>query len=172
MIEKIFYNIINKKQARPLETLALSAGETELIEEARKKIDRVFGRSVRIRQVDAGSCNACEWECTALINPVYDVQRFGVDFVASPRHADILLVTGPASFSMALALKKTYLAMPEPKIVIACGDCAADGGVFKGSYAVTGGVDKVVPAVSRIRGCPPSPSAIMTGIMETIRKLF
>lgn len=92
-------------------------------------MNRAFGKSLKIRQVDAGSCNACEWECTALTNPIYDIQRFGIDFVASPRHADVLLVTGPVSRQMELALKKTYLAMPEPKIVIACGDCAIDDGV-------------------------------------------
>ena len=131
-------------------------------------LPRAFRRSVRIRQVDAGSCNACEWECTALTNPVYDIQRFGVDFVASPRHADILLVTGPVSAAMAAALKKTYLAMPSPKLVIACGDCARDGGVYRGSYAVTDGADKVVPVDAYIPGCPPTPARIAQCIMKIV----
>ncbi len=147
---------------------ALLAGEKENGKEKRI-FSGEFTRSVRIRQVDAGSCNACEWECTALTNPVYDIQRFGVDFVASPRHADILLVTGPVSVAMAGALKKTWLATPDPKIVIACGDCAKDGGVYKGSYAVTGGVDKVVPVDAFIPGCPPKPAEIAANIMQIVK---
>ena len=136
-----------------------------------RKIDPVFRRSVRIRQVDAGSCNACEWELIALANPVYDVQRFGIDFVASPRHADILLVTGPVSAGMCNALKKTWLATPEPRIVVACGDCAINGGVFRGSYAVMDGVEKVVPVDACIPGCPPSPAAIAGSIMKIMKEL-
>ena len=146
-------------------------GEALKVTDQREKIDEVFARSLRIRQVDAGSCNACEWECTALTNPVYDIQRFGVDFVASPRHADAILVTGPVSRQMELALKKTYLATPEPRLVIACGDCAIDGGVYKGSYAVTDGVGHVVPVNCYISGCPPSPAAIISGILQLLEKL-
>ncbi|GAB4387405.1 MAG: NADH-quinone oxidoreductase subunit B family protein [Thermodesulfovibrionales bacterium] len=130
-----------------------------------------FARSIRIRQVDAGSCNACEWECTALTNPVYDIQRFGVDFVASPRHADVLLVTGPVSRQMELALRKTYLATPEPRLVVACGDCAIDGGIYRGSYAVADGVEGVLPVALRVPGCPPSPMAIMEALAGLMRAL-
>ena len=133
-----------------------------------KKMNRIFGKSLRIRQVDAGSCNACEWECIALTNPIYDVQRFGVDIVASPRHADVLLATGPVSRQMELALKKTYLAMPEPKLVIACGDCAIDGGIYRGSYATRDGVGNVIPVNCRIRGCPPTPATIIKGLLKLI----
>ena len=126
---------------------------------------------MRIRQVDAGSCNACEWECTALTNPVYDIQRFGIDFVASPRHADLLLVTGPVSRQMELALKKTYIATPEPRLVVACGDCSIDGGVYKGSYAVANGVANVIPVDCYISGCPPSPLRIIEGLIALLKKL-
>lgn len=169
MIKEILKNITGKKQAVRLpEGFSVSPEHAAEITALRERIDRVFGRSLRIRQVDAGSCNACEWECTALTNPVYDIQRFGIDFVASPRHADALLVSGPVSRQMELALKKTYLATPEPRIVIACGDCAVDGGVYKGSYAVTGGVAKVIPVDCRIPGCPPSPMAILSGLLQLI----
>ena len=136
-----------------------------------RKIDRIFGKSLRIRQVDAGSCNACEWECTALTNPFYDIQRFGIDFVASPRHADLLLVTGPVSRQMELALKKTYIATPEPRLVVACGDCSIDGGVYRGSYAVANGVANIIPVDCYIPGCPPSPLQIIKGLMELLKKL-
>ena len=121
--------------------------------------------------MDAGSCNACEWECTALTNPVYDIQRFGIDFVASPRHADLLLVTGPVSRQMELALKKTYIATPEPRLVVACGDCAIDGGIYRGSYAVANGVAAVIPVDGHIPGCPPSPLQIIDGLIALLKKL-
>ena len=173
MIERIFYNIIRKKQALPKKKLPAAAPDALLLpgEKEKEVFGGAFTRSIRIRQVDAGSCNACEWECTALTNPVYDIQRFGIDFVASPRHADILLVTGPVSAAMANALKKTWLATPDPKIVIACGDCARDGGIYKGSYAVTGGVDKVVPVDAFIPGCPPKPADITANIMQIVKLL-
>ncbi|HUI45493.1 MAG TPA: NADH-quinone oxidoreductase subunit NuoB [Nitrospirota bacterium] len=136
-----------------------------------KKVDTIFHRSLRIRQVDAGSCNACEWECTALMNPIYDIQRFGIDFVASPRHADMLLVTGPVSRQMELALKRTALATPEPRLIVACGDCAKDGGIYKGSYAVTNGVANVIPVDAVIPGCPPTPTAIILALAELIDKV-
>src|SRR3990172_7580790 len=172
MLKEILKNITGKKQAIRLpEGFSVSPEDGVRITALQKRIDRIFGRSLRIRQVDAGSCNACEWECTALINPIYDIQRFGIDFVASPRHADLLLVSGPVSRQMELALKKTYLATPEPRIVVACGDCAIDGGIYRGSYAVTGGVSKVVPVDLYIPGCPPSPSDILSaliGLLESI----
>jgi Ni,Fe-hydrogenase III small subunit len=148
-----------------------SSEETDTLFSGKEKMSKVFGKSLKIRQVDAGSCNACEWECTALTNPIYDIQRFGIDFVASPRHADVLLVTGPVSRQMELALKKTYLAMPEPKIVIACGDCAIDGGIFRGSYAVKDGVCNAIPVNYSIPGCPPSPAAITRKLLKLMERI-
>jgi Ni,Fe-hydrogenase III small subunit len=127
-----------------------------------------FGRSLAIRQVDAGSCNGCELEIGGLTGPHYDLERFGLSFVASPRHADCLLVTGPVTRNMAEALRRTWLATPDPKIVIAAGDCAGDGGIFRGSYAVVGGVDAVVPVDARIAGCPPSPAALLAGLLDAL----
>jgi Ni,Fe-hydrogenase III small subunit len=173
VIREILKNITGKKKAIPFpEGFNVSPDEAAKIISLQEGIDMVFGRSFRIRQVDAGSCNACEWECTALTNPVYDIQRFGIDFVASPRHADALLVTGPISRQMELALKKTYIATPEPKLVIACGDCTVDGGVYKGSYAVTNGVADVVPVDCYIPGCPPTPVQIIFGLHRLIEKML
>ena len=172
MFRKIFGNIIKSKRVLDERELAYkSTGDAEQGLLKLEPVPKSFGKSVRIRQVDAGSCNACEWECTALTNPVYDVQRFGVDFVASPRHADIILVTGPVSWSMARALEKSWLAMPEPKLVIACGDCAINGGVFKESYAVAAGADKIVPVAYKISGCPPTPADIIKGIRGALELL-
>ena len=126
---------------------------------------RRLGRSLSIREVDAGSCNGCELEIHALQNAFYDLERFGLRFVASPRHADVLLVTGPVTKNMREALERTYNATPDPKWVVAVGDCAADGGIFAGSYAVTGGVSKVVPVDLHIRGCPPDPVALLKGLL-------
>jgi len=120
-----------------------------------------FRRSLTIREVDTGSCNACEMEMNALANPVYDVERFGVHIVASPRHADALVVTGPVTVNMERALKDVYKATADPKIVIALGDCAVNCGMFKGSYAVTGPVDRHIPVDVRISGCPPRPAEIL-----------
>lgn len=127
-----------------------------------------FGRSLHIRQVDAGSCNGCELEIGGLTAPQYDLERFGLHFVASPRHADCLLVTGPVTRNMAEALKRTYDATPDPKIVIAAGDCARDGGIFAGAYAVVGGVGAVVPVDAVIPGCPPSPAALLAGLLDAL----
>ncbi len=172
MLRAIFKNIITKKPSLSFpEGFGFSPEEAAKIVALQKKVDAIFGRSLRIRQVDAGSCNACEWECTALTNPVYDIQRFGIDFVASPRHADALIVTGPVSRQMELALRKTYLATPEPRLVIACGDCAIDGGIYKGSYAVTNGVANVIPVDCYIPGCPPTPAQIIAGIIELLEKI-
>lgn len=171
MIRELLRNITGRKRALPHpEGFRISPEEAAVVILLTEKINKVFGRSLRIRQVDAGSCNACEWECTALTNPVYDIQRFGIDFVASPRHADVLLVTGPVSRQMELALKKTYLATPEPRLVIACGDCAMDGGIYKGSYAVTNGVSKVIPVDCFIPGCPPTPVGIIKGLLHFLDK--
>ncbi|MFG1477033.1 NADH-quinone oxidoreductase subunit NuoB [Xanthobacter sp. V4C-4] len=125
-----------------------------------------LGRSLAIRQVDAGSCNACELEIHALSNPFYDLERFGLRFVASPRHADVLLVTGPVTRNMEEALRRTYAATPAPKWVVAAGACAIDGGAFAGSYAVLGGVDAALPVDLRIPGCPPSPLALLKGLLS------
>ena len=128
----------------------------------------LLGRSLAIREVDAGSCNGCELEIHALNNAVYDVERFGVRFVASPRHADVLLVTGPVTRNMKVALERTYAATPEPKWVVAVGDCGCGCGVFEGSYAVIGAVDKVVPVDLHIRGCPPRPIDLLRGLIALV----
>lgn len=129
---------------------------------------RKLGRSLSIRQVDAGSCNGCELEIHALNNAFYDLERFGLHFVASPRHADVLLVTGPVTKNMREALERTYAATPDPKWVVALGDCAVDGGVFAGSYAISGGVSSTVPVDLHIRGCPPSPVRILEGLLSLV----
>jgi len=129
---------------------------------------RRLGRSLSIRQVDAGSCNGCELEIHALNNAFYDLDRFGIRFVASPRHADVLLVTGPVTRNMREALERTWNATPDPKWVVAVGDCAFDGGMFAGSYAVAGGVSTVVPVDLHIRGCPPSPMDLLRGLLALL----
>ena len=145
------------------------AGEIERIGgKLASEISRLFGRSLAIRQVDAGSCNGCELEITGLTGPHYDVERFGVHFVASPRHADCLLVTGPVTRNMAEALRRTWQATPDPKLVVAVGACGLDGGLFRGSYAVVGGVADVVPVDAVIPGCPPSPAALLAGLLEAL----
>jgi Ni,Fe-hydrogenase III small subunit len=129
---------------------------------------RRLGRSLSIREVDAGSCNGCELEIHALNNAFYDLERFGIRFVASPRHADVLMVTGPVTMNMRAALERTYRATPDPKWVVAVGDCARDGGLFAGSYAVTGGVSEVVPVDLHIPGCPPSPTRLLEGLLALL----
>ncbi len=135
------------------------------------RINKLFRRSLHIREVDAGSCNACEVEVNALSNPVYDIERFGIHFVASPRHADMLLVTGPVTRNMELALLKTYNATPSPKLVVAMGSCACNGGIFGDTYASGGGVDRFLPVDVYIPGCPPRPHAVIHGIMIALDKL-
>ena len=132
---------------------------------ARKRL----GRSLSIREVDAGSCNGCELEINALNNSFYDIERFGLRFVASPRHADVLLVTGPVTKNMRQALERTYAATPDPKWVVAVGDCAADGGCFAGSYAVVGGVSDVVPVDLHVPGCPPPPLDILKVLLALLQ---
>jgi Ni,Fe-hydrogenase III small subunit len=129
---------------------------------------RRLGRSLAIRQVDAGSCNGCELEINALSNVVYDLERFGLRFVASPRHADVLLVTGPLTRNMRVALDRARAATPEPCFVVALGDCAADGGVFKASYAVEGGIGAALPVDLLIPGCPPTPTQILAGLLSLL----
>jgi len=130
----------------------------------------VLGRALTIRQVDAGSCNGCELEINAVTNPYYNLEGLGIRFVASPRHADLLLVTGPVSANMALALQRTWQAVPDPKLVVAIGDCACDGGVFGESYASRGRVANVIPVDVTIPGCPPPPLEILRGILAAVRR--
>jgi len=143
---------------------ALAEAAGALAARARRRL----GRSLAIREVDAGSCNGCELEIHALNNPVYDVERFGLKFVASPRHADVLLVTGPVTCNMTEALQRTYAATPDPKWVVAVGDCAHDCGVFAGSYAVAGPVSSVIPVDVTVKGCPPPPLEILKGLLALI----
>ena len=138
-------------------------------QELKHLIKRKFNRSLHIREVDTGSCGACESEIIACNNPIYDIQRFGINFVASPRHADCLLVTGPVSKNMTIALKRTYEAMPELKFVVTLGDCALDGGPFKGSYYVEGGVKNILPVVLHIPGCPPDPEIIIKSLLNFLK---
>jgi Ni,Fe-hydrogenase III small subunit len=132
---------------------------------------RRLGRALSIREVDAGSCNGCELEIHALGNVLYDLERFGLRFVASPRHADVLLVTGPVSVNMREALERTYRATPDPKWVVACGDCARDGGLYAASPACVGGVSKVLPVDLHIAGCPPTPVALLRGLLALLESV-
>ena len=132
----------------------------------RERIHGRLGRSLHVRQVDAGSCNGCELEIAATTNPLYDLERFGIHLVASPRHADVLLVTGPVTRNMEIALRRTYEAAPEPRVVVAVGACGCSGGIFgEGTYAAVGGVDRVLPVDVYIPGCPPRPQAILNGLL-------
>jgi Ni,Fe-hydrogenase III small subunit len=147
-------------------------GDSELEaigKQVKRRIDRRFAGSLAIRQVDAGSCNGCELEIHALNNPYYDIERFGVHFVASPRHADALLVTGPVSRHMEHALRSTWLATPAPKFVIAAGDCGCNGGEFGISYASCGAVENVIPVDVKIPGCPPAPLELLKGILGAVQ---
>src|SRR5579864_7223714 len=146
------------------------AALAELAASVDRAARRRLGRSLAIREVDAGSCNGCELEIHALNNAFYDLERFGLRFVASPRHADVLLVTGPVTRNMREALERTYRATPDPKWVVAVGDCAADGGLFAGSYAVAGGVGAVVPVDLHIRGCPPTPLRLLEGLLALLQQ--
>ena len=140
-------------------------------EKARERIHKLLGRSLAIREVDAGSCNGCELEIVALNNPIHDIERFGIQFVASPRHADMLLVTGPVTRNMELALSKTHRAMAEPKVVVAVGACGISGGIFGVNYASLVGVDKALPVDVYIPGCPPRPQALLHGILLAVGRL-
>ena len=137
----------------------------------KERAAQMFGRSLHIRQVDAGSCNGCEVEIAGLNSPVYDIERFGIHFVASPRHADLLLVTGPVTRNMELALRKTYEATPDPRLVVAVGACGCSGGIFGQNYATCGGVDSVLPVDVYIPGCPPNPHALLHGILTAIGRV-
>ena len=166
----IFKNVARGRLTEPApapDEAALAELAANLGRVARKKL----GRSLAIREVDAGSCNACELEIHALNNAFYDLERFGLHFVASPRHADVLLVTGPVTKNMREALLRTYNATPDPKWVVAVGDCARDGGVFAGSPACVGGVSAVLPVDLHIRGCPPSPTVLLKGLLALLERV-
>jgi Ni,Fe-hydrogenase III small subunit len=137
-------------------------------EAVRSQFQKLLGRALNIRQLDAGSCNGCEAEISALTNTYYDLERFGIHFVASPKHADMLLVTGPVTRNMAEAVRATYEAVPAPKLVVAVGACGCSGGLFEGSHAVVGAVDAVIPVDRYIPGCPPTPAMILSGILEVL----
>ena len=169
-------SLLTKIWKTPAVTEAMARHEAEAqVEIVARQIDalarRLFGRSLHIREVDAGSCNGCELEISALGNPYYDLERFGLHFVASPRHADCLLVTGPVTRNMAEPLRRTYDATPDPKIVLAIGDRAINCGVFKDSYAVVGGVEEVIPVNVFVPGCPPEPADILRGILSALDKV-
>ena len=150
------------------EPLAGDEAALAVVRELAARTRRLLGRALAIREVDAGSCNGCELEISGLTGPVYDSERFGIHFVASPRHADLLLVTGPVTRNMEVPLRKTWEATPAPKLVVAVGDCARTCGVFRGSYAVVGSVDRVVPVDAFVDGCPPEPADILRGILTAL----
>jgi Ni,Fe-hydrogenase III small subunit len=155
----------------PLTEPAPAADEAALAElagDVNAAARRKLGRSLSIREVDAGSCNGCELEIHALNNAFYDLERFGLRFVASPRHADVLLVTGPLTANMREALERTWRATPDPKWVVAVGDCAVNGGLFAGSYACVGGISAAIPVDLHIRGCPPSPTQLLKGLLALL----
>src|SRR3989338_5936540 len=156
---------------RGIQTAAFESSQKNvevLGQQLSQAIAKKFNRALAIRMVDAGSCNACELEIHAVNNPYYNLERFGIHFVASPRHADMLLVTGPVTKNMQEALLRTYDATPDPKLVVAVGDCATCGGIFKDAYAVVGAVSEVIPVNAVITGCPPTPWDIMNGILRSI----
>ncbi len=170
MRKLLFESLILRPLTEPAPAADVAA-MTELATAIGEVARRRLGRSLSIREVDAGSCNGCELEIHALNNAYYDVERFGIRFVASPRHADVLLVTGPVTKNMRAALERTYHATPNPKWVVAVGDCARDGGCFAGSYAVVGGVGAVVPVDLHIPGCPPTPTAMLQGLLALLDRV-
>jgi len=158
-----------RKSTLVIEEQSIPDSDYEAIcSELKTNIHKMFGRSLNIREVDAGSCNGCDYEINALNNPFNDIERLGIRFVASPRHADLLLVTGTGTRNMQLALAKTYNATPDPKLVVAVGACACSGGIFRDSYATCNGIDSIVPVDVYVPGCPPRPQAIMYGILKAI----
>jgi Ni,Fe-hydrogenase III small subunit/formate hydrogenlyase subunit 6/NADH:ubiquinone oxidoreductase subunit I len=175
LISTAYYQLDGSGKQQFLKMAEPSKGSAESEETVKRelyqKIRRILGRSLQIREVDAGSCNGCEVEITALNSPVYDLERLGMRFVASPRHADMLLVTGPVTQNMEVPLKKAYEAMPEPRLVVAVGACGCSGGIFGSSYASLGGVDQVIPVDVYIPGCPPPPQALLHGILLAVGRL-
>ncbi|MDI6837688.1 MAG: NADH-quinone oxidoreductase subunit NuoB [Rhizobiaceae bacterium] len=170
-MRKLLFESLVRKPLTEKAPAPSQAAVDELGRAVDERARRRLGRSLSIRVVDAGSCNGCELEIHALNNAFYDVERFGIHFVASPRHADVLLVTGPVTKNMREALERTFAAMPAPKWVVAVGDCARDGGCFAGSYAVTGGVSEVVPVDLHIPGCPPSPTRLLEGLLALLERV-
>lgn len=174
-MDKQIFNAEKDRKGLTNKTLIITEDETRSLvwenigKELKTKIKGVFGRSLHIREVDSGSCNGCDYEINALNNPFIDVERFGISFVASPRHADMLLVTGTAVRNMEQALIKTYNATPDPKMVVAVGSCACSGGIFRDTYATNNGIDTIVPVDVYVPGCPPRPQAIVYGILQAIR---
>ena len=166
LFESLVHGVLTEPARAPDE-----AALVELANSVKRAARVKLGRSLAIRQVDAGSCNGCELEIHALNNAFYDLERFGFRFVASPRHADVLMVTGPVTKNMREALKRTYDATPSPKWVVAVGSCAADGGIFSRSYAVEGGVKEVIPVDLHIPGCPPSPVALLRGLLALLDQI-
>ena len=165
LMQSLVRSPLTESEPRP-DDAALAEIATRVDLAARRRL----GRSLSIREVDAGSCNGCELEIHALNNAYYDIERFGLRFVASPRHADVLMVTGPVTKNMREALERTYHATPDPKWVVAVGDCARNGGCFAGSYAVVGGVSEVVPVDLHIPGCPPAPTALLQGLLALLER--
>lgn len=149
----------------------IPVGEVDAAQRLRRTIHRTLGRSLHIRHLDVGSCNGCDWEIAALLNPYHDVQRLGIDFVASPRHADLLLVTGIMTRNLEPAARRTYEAMPEPRLVVATGACAISGGVFADTYAGRNGIGEVLPIDVLIPGCPPRPEALIHGLLVAVGRL-
>jgi Ni,Fe-hydrogenase III small subunit len=174
LLRSLFAAPLTMPAPRPDAEVPPQPGDDPLLAELGRALEvrarKLYGRSITIREVDTGSCNGCELEIHALNNPVYDVERFGMKFAASPRHADVLLVTGPVTNNMRVALERTYAATPDPKWVIAVGDCAAGCGVFAESYATVGAVDSVVPVDLVISGCPPKPVDLLKGLLALMEK--
>lgn len=171
------YHLATKKKSELIQTAEgglhvseLSEVEQAKAEELHRQISAIFGRSLHIRHVDSGSCNGCDFEMSTLNNPIYDVQRFGIDFVASPRHADMLMVTGGVTRHLEEAVQKTYKAVAEPKLVVAVGACACGGGIVGQTYASRGGVDRILPVTVYIPGCPPRPQALIEGILLALNR--
>lgn len=164
ILKQIFRTGIVTEPLRP----EIDAEITEVGTKLEDAIRRRFRRSLTIRHVDAGSCNGCELEIHAINNPIYNCERFGIQFTASPRFADMLLVTGPVTRNMEIALRRTYNSTPSPKLVVAVGDCGCNGGIFGESYASLGSIDKVIPVDVYIHGCPPTPAALLNGILRAV----
>src|SRR5437016_983157 len=169
-MRKLLFNSLVQRPLTEMPPAPDEAAMNEIAAAFRRTARRRLGRSLSIRELDAGSCNGCELEIHALNNAYYDVERFGIRFVASPRHADVLLITGPVTRNMRDAVEQTYRAMPDPKWVVALGDCARDGGCFAGSYAVVGGVSAVIPVDLHIAGCPPEPNDILKGLLALLEQ--
>lgn len=154
-----------------LVTAAIPEDERSAGRRLRRTIRQTLGRSLHVRHLDAGSCNGCDWEIAALLNPYHDIQRLGIDFVASPRHADLLLVTGIMTRNLELAAARTYEAMPAPRLVVAVGACAISGGVFAGTYAGRDGIGDVLPVDVFVPGCPPRPEALIQGLLVAVGRM-